>query len=307
MHEPVLLDEVLDLLAVKEGGAYIDGTLGNGGHALAVIKRAGSKGRLLGIDRDKEAIVRAREVLNEYSEQCSLVHGNHADLAGIAGRHGFGSADGILFDLGVSSEQLDEAERGFSFTRPGPLDMRMDRSEESTAADLVADLEEDVLCRVLRENGDERNARRIANAIVRARGAGRLRTTQELSELIAAVSGGRKGRIHPATRAFLALRIAVNRELSSLEAGMKAGLSMLAPGGRMAVISFHSKEDGLVKKQFAAHVGRWESLVEGGSAWRGETPKVKLVNKKPIVPGDEELKRNPRSRSAKLRVVERIG
>jgi len=304
-HTPVLLDEVLELLDVREGGSYIDGTLGSAGHALAIIERAGRDGRLLGIDRDREAITRAGEVLDAHAERCTLVHGNHANVADIAGEHGFGKADGILFDLGVSSEQLDEPARGFSFSRPGPLDMRMDKRERVTAADLVADLDEEVLCRVLRENGDEPKAKRIARAIVRARERSALETTQDLSDVVAGAVGGKKGRLHPATRAFLALRIAVNRELSSLEAGLEAGLGILATGGRMAVISFHSQEDRVVKRRFSAHAGRWESLPAGGRVRQGEMPRVSLVNRKPVRPGEPEIKANPRARSAKLRVVER--
>lgn len=305
-HTPVLIDEVMDLLDVKEGGSYIDGTLGSGGHAFAILERTGKNGRLLGIDRDEDAIARAREVLSGYDEQCTLVHGNHADLADIAGRHGFGNVDGIILDLGVSSEQLAEPGRGFSFNRPGPLDMRMDESEEVTAGDLVAELEEDVLCRVLRENGDEKSARRISRAIVRAREKAPVRTTGELSDLIVKTVGERKGRLHPATKTFMALRIAVNRELSSLESGLESGLQTIAPGGRMAVISFHSQEDRVVKRTFAAHAGKRVSLAAGGDEWQGKMPRVSPVNRKPARPTWEEVKRNPRARSAKLRVVERV-
>lgn len=306
MHIPVLLDEVMDLLDVKEGGSYIDGTIGSGGHALAILERAGKNGRLLGIDRDQEAIERARRALADHTEQCLLVHGNYADMARISEKSGFAHVDGILLDLGVSSEQLAASERGFSFSQPGPLDMRMDRSEEVTAAQLVAELAGDVLCRVLKENGDEPNARRISKAIVRAREQQPIRTTRDLGDLISRTVGGRKGKLHPATRAFLALRIAVNRELTSLETGLEAALGMLAPGGRMAVISFHGKEDKVVKDRFVSHAGRWEALAGGGSEWQGEMPKVLLVNRKPVRPTDEEVRKNPRARSAKLRVVERM-
>ena len=306
MHESVLVAEVVDLLAVKDGGTYVDGTVGSGGHSLAILERAGERGRLLGIDRDEEALDRARTALAGHEAQVTLVHGNFADMVAICRESGFEHADGILLDVGVSSEQLTQPERGFSFNESGPLDMRMDRSAETTAADLVRDLPEEVLCKVFRENGDEHRARRIASAIVRARGRSPIVTTSELAAIVSDAVGGRRGRLHPATKVFQALRIAVNQELSSLETALPAGLSTLGPGGRMAVISFHSKEDGMVKRYFKVHAGRWESLPEGGSVWRGETPKVKIVSRKAVRPGDEEIRRNPRARSARLRVAEKI-
>ncbi len=305
MHKPVLAGEVIELLSPKEGGTYIDGTLGSGGHAELILGRMGSSGRLLGIDRDEDALARCRARLERWGGQCILRHGNFADLEGIARSCGIEQADGVLLDLGVSSEQLEQGTRGFSLLADGPLDMRMDKSSGSTAADLVNGLSEEELRTVLKEFGEERAARRIARSIVRERERCSFRTTGELARAVASAAGGPRGRIHPATRTFQAIRIAVNRELEALAAGLEAGLRMLAPGGRMAVISFHSLEDRLVKRCFVAHAGTWRSLEQGGRRLERTEPGVTLVTRKPVTPGDEEVHGNPRARSAKLRVAER--
>lgn len=305
-HRPVLLEETLELLDPGPGSCIIDGTVGSGGHAEAILERTAPDGVLIGIDRDPDAIRRSGERLGRFGSRCVLIHGNHVDMKVIAGRHGVTSVDGILLDLGVSSEQFDEPERGFSFMRDAPLDMRMDTSKGCSAGDLLNTLSEQELADILKRFGEERMARRIAKAIIHERARTPLATTGELARVVAAACGGRRGAIHPATRTFQALRIAVNNELDGLRRALPAGLGLLREGGRMVVISFHSLEDRIAKKQFAVCAGSWESLPAGGRAWRGEDPTVKLLVRKPLRPSDDEVRGNPRSRSAKLRSVERI-
>lgn len=305
-HVPVLLNEVLDHLVIKKGGTYIDGTVGSGNHALAILEKTGPGGFLLGIDRDEEALACARSRLADRAEQCFLAQGNFAEMADIARHSDIGRVNGVLLDLGVSSEQLDVPERGFSFMREGPLDMRMDRSQRKTAEDLVNSLSEVELFNLLRDLGEDPMAKHIARIIVRERQRVPITTTIQLAELVKKATGGRRMRVHPATRTFQALRIAVNNELDLLQKGLSAGLSILAARGRMAVISFQSLEDRLVKNFFVQHAGKWESLHGGGRRWRVEEPAVSLVNRKVITPSKEEIERNPRARSAKLRVAERV-
>jgi 16S rRNA (cytosine1402-N4)-methyltransferase len=313
----VLLNEVLDLLGVKAGGIYVDGTVGSAGHAMAILERIGPHGFLLGIDRDEEAVARARDRLGSGRSvadmgvggrqgRCCLVHGNFADMASMAGSQGISHVDGVLLDLGVSSEQLECGDRGFSFRNDGPLDMRMDRGQRLTAADLVNGLSEDGLSVLIRDFGEERWARRIARAVVEERARAPITTTRQLAEIIRRAVGGGRGRIHPATRTFQALRIKVNDELEHVRKGLAAGLNLLAVGGRVAVITFHSLEDRIAKEFFVEHAGRWESLASGGREWRGATPAVSFVTRKPVRPSEEEATVNPRARSAKLRVVERV-
>ncbi|MDI6775109.1 MAG: 16S rRNA (cytosine(1402)-N(4))-methyltransferase RsmH [Verrucomicrobiota bacterium] len=308
-HQPVLLDEALDLLNVKPGGTYIDGTVGSGGHAAAILDRAGPGGFVLGIDRDQDALKRAEQTLagrfGRGTRNYDLARGNYSEMTRLARERGLNRVDGVLLDLGVSSEQLDGAERGFSFDKDGPLDMRMDRAEPLTAADLARDLSEEELARLIRELGEDRRARAIARAIVKERAQAPIRTTAKLAGLVERAIGGRRGRIHPATRTFQALRMRVNRELECLRHGLDAALATLAPGGRLAVIAFHSLEDRTVKRFMADHAGRWESLPAGGRAWRGSAPAARLVTRKPVTPSAGEIERNPRARSAKLRVAER--
>lgn len=305
MHEPVMCAEVLDGLAVRAGGAYIDATLGDAGHALAIMEVAGDTGRLLGLDRDEDALDRARERLAPWAGQCEWVQTNFSGLDRAADERGFNEVDGVLFDLGVRSDQLDRAERGFSFMREGPLDMRMDRREPQTAADLVNRLPEAELADLLWRLGEERASRRIAAHIVRRRTEKLFETTTDLAEAVTVASGGRRGKIHPATRTFMALRMAVNRELESIEEGLEAALRRIRPGGRVAVLAYHSLEDRLVKQIFGRHIGRWESLQAGGRAWEGVEPRMERVTRKPLTPDEDELHMNARARSAKLRVVER--
>ena len=307
MHLPVLLKDVVEQLAVRPTGQYVDCTLGGGGHAEALLEKLAPGGRLLGLDRDEEAILRCRQRLSRFGEQFVAVHTDFAGLADAAREQGMAEVDGIMADLGMSSFQVDEPLRGFSFQGEGPLDMRMDRTCGETAEDVVNTLGEKDLSELFWRLGEERSARRVARAIVRARETGPVKTTGQLADVVSQAKGGRKGKAHPATQVFMALRMAVNHELESLEEGLEAAINLVKPGGRVAVITFHSVEDRAVKKQFARHEGRWESLQAGGRRWVGEEPAVKRVCRKPIVASDEEVRENPRARSAKLRVVERVG
>jgi 16S rRNA (cytosine1402-N4)-methyltransferase len=289
----VLLDEVVSALSPKDGARILDGTLGAGGHSAALLEKAGPRGRLLGLDRDPQALEIARARLDE---RATLEQASFDEAPEVARRLGLGPFDAILLDLGVSSMQLDRPERGFTFQREGPLDMRMDPRNEVTAATIVNEAEEEELADLIWRLGEERFSRRIAREIVRARLSGPIVTTRALADIIERVvpsprpKKGKKKPIHPATRTFQALRIAVNEELSRLERALPALLGLLAPGGRLAVISFHSLEDRPVKQTFRA--------------WR-EEGRVLAVTKKPIVAGDAEIERNPRARSAKLRVIEK--
>ena len=295
-HIPVLLKEVMDTLAVRPGGRYVDGTLGRAGHAKEIIARGGM---VLGIDRDEQAIREIGEVAG-----LSAVRGRHGDLKEIANEKGWNEVDGILLDLGVSSPQLDEAGRGFSFLREGPLDMRMDRSSGLSAADIVNFESAERLEEIFREFGEVPNARRIARAIVAERIPRPFRTTINLADFVERVVG-RKGAHHPATRVFQALRMEVNDEMGELERALEGGLKLLKSGGRFAVITFESLTDRMVKKFFARHVGKMVSLQQGGERWEGEAPKMRAVTGKVVVASEEESDLNPRSRSAKLRVAEK--
>jgi 16S rRNA (cytosine1402-N4)-methyltransferase len=305
MHRSVLLAEAIEALNPKPGGLFLDGTLGDGGHAEALLERMGSEGRVIGMDRDPEAIERSGQRLARFGGRFEGVRANYAEMARVTRERGIDRVDGVLLDLGVSSHQLDSGRRGFGFAVEGPLDMRLDATSGSTAADLLRDLEADALRRIFREYGEEPRAAAIARAVVRTRGRTPLTTTRQLAELVASVSP-RRGATHPATRAFMALRIAVNGELDSLERGLAAGLDLLGVGGRFVIIAFHSLEDRIVKRFVAAHAGRRESLQEGGQRWRGELPPVRALTLKPVVPSEDETAANPRARSAKMRVAERI-
>ncbi len=305
MHVPVLLNETLELLVTNPAGTYIDGTLGRGGHAMEILKRLLPEGRLIGLDRDAEAIEQTKEILKPFGEKVNRIHGNFADMKELCGQIGVTEVDGVLLDLGVSSPQFDVAERGFSFSKDGPLDMRMDRTKGRTAADLVNEDDEETLANLIYRLGEDRDSRRIARAIVLERQHGRIERTLRLAEIVERAKGGRRGPIHPATQTFQALRMAVNTEMESLEAGLKAGLSMLREGGRMAVITFHSLEDRPVKEFFKRHTVKRESLQQGGEKLVYDEPAVRLLTKKPLTASKQELADNPRSRSAKLRAAER--
>ena len=307
VHVPVLLEETVSNLVTEPGGWYVDATAGAGGHAAAILAAAGLDARLLALDRDGEALELARAALAPFGERAILERANFSELADVAARHGVRGVRGVLLDLGVSSMQLDRPERGFSFQRDNPLDMRMDDRQELTAALLLKRLTEAELADVLWRYGEERMSRRIAKAVAQARARGAApETTAQLAELVSNAKGGRRGHAHPATQTFQALRIAVNGELAALETVLPAALDLLAPGGRLAVISFHSLEDRMVKQFMAAHEGRMESLAKGGSRWSGQLPRARRVVRKAVVAGAGETERNPRARSAKLRVLERM-
>ncbi|HWR98161.1 MAG TPA: 16S rRNA (cytosine(1402)-N(4))-methyltransferase RsmH [Candidatus Methanoperedens sp.] len=298
-HDPVMVAEAVDALGCRPGGLWVDATVGAGGHAAALLERTAPDGFLLGIDRDPEILALAAQRLSPHAGRFSLVHGTFGRLEEIVSGVGRGPADGVLIDLGLSSLQLDDPGRGFSFRTDAPLDMRMDRSDGSSALDLVASADEAELARVIFEYGEERQSRRIARAICRERERGGALTTQRLATAVAAAVGGRGprgGRIHPATRTFQALRIAVNRELEELDAALAALPAVLAPGGRACVIAYHSLEDRAVKRAFRSWSHRG----------RGEGPAAfELLTKKPRQPAADELQRNPRARSARLRAIAR--
>jgi 16S rRNA (cytosine1402-N4)-methyltransferase len=307
-HLPVLVSEVLEGLQCGAQGLYIDATVGYGGHAEAILEASAPDGRLIGIDQDEEAAAFSRERLRRFGSRATVVQGSFFEMASIVGSLGIPEADGILLDLGVSSAQLKDPERGFSFSSDGPLDMRMDRKNPVQASDLVNQLPAEELEEIFSSFGEERWSRRIARAIVRERTESPITRTLQLAELVNRAIPARyrpRGR-HPATRVFQALRIAVNRELEGLAGAVEDGISLLKSEGRIAAITFHSLEDRVIKEKF-------RDLSRGCVCPRtfpvcvcGRTPLVRLVVRKPIVPSPGEVRRNPRSRSAKLRVAEKI-
>lgn len=307
-HIPVLPAEVLHYLAPRPGGIYLDGTVGGAGHAAMILDASAPDGILIGLDRDAEALAAARFKLSPYGERARLFHGNFAGLQEVVAELGLTGIDGFLFDLGVSSHQLDSGERGFSFQQDAPLDMRMDTGSGETAADLVNGLPEEELSRIIREFGEERWAKRIAAFIARAREESPVETTARLVDIIkgAIPRGAWEERIHPATRTFQALRIAVNDELGSLERGVTAGLKILNRGGRGVAISFHSLEDRLVKNVFRDFARGCTCPKSLPRCVCNATPQVKVLTGKPVTAGDAEIKQNPRARSAKLRAVEKL-
>lgn len=303
-HIPVLLDATLRLLQPQAGGRYIDATLGAGGHAQAILEESAPNGRLLGLDQDTAALALARQRLAVYGDRARLVHANFRDLERVAHANTFTNVDGILIDLGLSSMQLDTGERGFAFSHDAPLDMRMDTTQDETAADLVNTLPERELADLIYQYGEEPASRRIARAIVAARPIG---TTAQLAQLVARVAGG-KGhwRIHPATRTFQALRIAVNDELGALQAVLPQAVRLLKAGGRLAVISFHSLEDRIVK-QFMRDEAQ-DCICPPGQpvCTCGHTATLRAITRKPVTADEAEIAANSRARSARLRVAERI-
>jgi len=303
----VLLQEALEGLSLRNDGWYVDATYGRGGHSAEILARLGSQGRLLALDKDAEAVADARERLGD-DPRFRIEHAGFEDLAAVATPWlGANCAAGILFDLGVSSPQLDEPERGFSFANDGPLDMRMNRALGVTAAEWLADVPQQELADVLFRFGEEPRSRQIAAAIVRARATAPIRTTRELASLVAAHAGRQTGRsrIHPATRTFQAIRIALNDELGALELGLAQSLDLLAECGRLVAISFHSLEDRIVKR-FMAREARGDEAYAGlPDVPPHARPRLKLVGKL-VRPGEAELERNPRARSARLRIAERM-
>ena len=303
IHQPVLLQEAIEALQVQPGKRYVDCTLGHGGHAQAILRRSQPGGKLLGIDADSEAIRVSKSRLINYAESVIMVNDNFVNLETICRENNFLPVQGILFDLGISSAQIEEPWRGFSFQQDGPVDMRFSQGQELTAADIINILSEDKLAELIRSYGEERYSQQIAKHIVRHRP---IPTTLALASVIEHAVGGRKGKIHPATRTFMALRIATNRELENLTIALKQAISCLDPNGRLVVISYHSLEDRLVKQ-----IMKQESIgcvcpPKIPECICGHTPTLKLISKKVITPSPGEIEANSRSRSAKLRVAERI-
>jgi 16S rRNA (cytosine1402-N4)-methyltransferase len=288
-HEPVLLEEALELVAPRAGGVYLDATFGRGGYTQALLRASAPDGRVVAFDRDRDAIESAQRLLELSGDRLSIHWASFADLE----RYLRAPVDGIVADLGLSSPQLEEPERGFAFGAEGPLDMRFDRSRGPTAAELLNETDEQELERILREFGEERRARAIARRIVARRP---LRTTTDLRRAVVGVLGPRRGPTDPATRTFQAIRIAVNREIEALDAFLEKAPGCLAAGGRLVVVSYHSLEDRAVKLAFRARV----------AAAEGEEPRFRLLTRKPITAGPSELERNRRARSAKLRALERV-
>ena len=306
-HVSVLLNECIENLNIRPDGIYVDGTLGLGGHSYEIASRL-TTGRLIGIDRDETAIERAGARLAPFANRVTLVHGNFCDTASILDSLGIDKVDGMLFDLGVSSPQLDESERGFSYMNDAPLDMRMDQSSSLTAHDIVNGYSEAQLNRIFWDYGEERYARRISAAIVKARGERPIETTLELVDIIksALPAAALREKQHPAKRCFQAIRIAVNDELGAISALMDTAPDKLKVGGRLCVISFHSLEDRIVKSGIAARENGCTCPREAPICTCGFVKTLKSVCRKPILPGADEIERNPRARSAKLRVAERV-
>jgi 16S rRNA (cytosine1402-N4)-methyltransferase len=301
-HQPVLYHEIILALQPENKGLYVDGTLGAGGHARGILEACAPDGRLLGLDVDPQALALARKTLAPYGERVHLTQASYDSLREILEHIGWEEVDGILLDLGLSSMQLDSPERGFSFQHDAPLDMRFDPASPTSAADLVNSLPQEELADLIYRYGEERASRRIAQAIVRARPLG---TTRELATVIESVLP-RKGRLHPATQTFQALRIAVNRELERVESVLPQAAAALKSGGRLAVISFHSLEDRIVKEYFRRESRDCICPPRQPVCTCGHKATLKEMSKKPITPGEAEIQANPRARSAKLRVVEKI-
>ena len=306
-HRPVLLDECIQALAIRPEGIYLDGTLGRAGHSREIARRL-TTGRLICVDRDQAALDAAQERLAPWMDRVTLVHSNFDQLNGILDELALDGVDGMLFDLGVSSPQLDDGSRGFSYMADAPLDMRMDRDQGLSAADVVNGWSQEELRRILTQYGEERYAASIAAAIVRRRADKPIETTLELVDVIRSGMPARalKEKQHPAKRSFQAIRIAVNDELGAVRQGMEAAIDHLNPGGRLVVITFHSLEDRIVKNVFQDAAKGCTCPPSFPVCVCGHKPKIKILTKKPIIATREEVEENPRSRSAKLRVAERV-
>lgn len=307
-HKPVLLEECIQALNIRPDGVYVDGTLGRAGHSMEIARRL-TTGRLICIDRDQAAIDAARARLAPWLDHVTLVHSNFSELGEVLSAAGVNGADGMLFDLGVSSPQLDDASRGFSYMQDAPLDMRMDTAAPLTAYEVVNAWSQEELRRILYEYGEERYAPAIAKAIVRARETAPVKTTLELVEIIksAMPPAALREKQHPAKRSFQAIRIAVNGELDALPPMLRAAVDGLNPGGRLAVITFHSLEDRIVKRTLADLARGCTCPPDFPVCVCGKKPRVRLLNRKPITAGSAELADNPRARSAKLRTAEKCG
>jgi len=306
-HESVMKNEVLHYLNVHMEGVIVDGTLGDGGHTEFILKNTAPEIRVFAIDRDRSAIERARERLSPFQDRVTLAHGNLGDLKSLADQNGISRVTGLLMDLGVSSPQLDTPGRGFSIQHDGPLDMRMDSSQKTSAADLLEKLSDAELVAIIKNFGEERYAKRVVRAIRKEQAERPITTTGQLSRIVAkAVISPRHTRIHPATRTFQALRIAVNDELEQLKFALQDAIGLLSSTARMAVISFHSLEDRIVKTFFRDEQKGCSCPPKIPMCVCGRKQTLKILTRKPIVPSEEEVERNPRSVSAKLRVAERI-
>jgi 16S rRNA (cytosine1402-N4)-methyltransferase len=308
-HVPVMPDQVMQTLAPSAGSLQIDATVGGGGHTERILEAASPDGRLLGLDADEAAIARVGERLERFGDRLVLRQANFRELAEVAPHAGFAAVDGALFDLGLSSFQLSDRDRGFGFRAGGPLDMRFDTSRGAPASELLATLDADELAALFRRYGEEKAAWRIAKAIVEARATAAIETAEDLAALIERVAPGNprvKRRIHPATRVFQALRIAVNEELDALEQGLAAAVDLLRPGGRLVVLSYHSLEDRIVKRFFQAERRGCVCPPEAPVCVCGRSPRLRLVTRPSLTPTDGEIAANPRARSARLRAAERL-
>ena len=308
-HKPVLYQETIEALRIRPDGIYVDGTLGGGGHSFGILQQLSKEGKLIGIDRDEDAIRAASERLAPFAGQAVIIRGNYEDMPVILRGQGIAGADGILLDLGVSSYQLDEAERGFSYREEAPLDMRMDRRDERSAYDVVNGCTEMELFHMIRDYGEDRFAKNIAKHIVAERQKAPIRTTTELAEIVrqAIPAKLREGGGHPAKRTFQAIRIEVNRELDILKDSIDGLIDLLNPEGRLCIITFHSLEDRIVKTAFRRAEDPCICPPDFPVCVCGRKPKGKVITKKPIVSAAEELAENPRAHSAKLRVFEKKG
>lgn len=307
-HISVLLDETVDSLNIKPNGTYVDGTLGGGGHSLEICKRLGDGGRLIGIDQDMDAIKAATERLSDYSDKVTIVHSNYQDIDSVLKGLAIGGVDGIILDLGVSSYQLDNVDRGFTYREDTPLDMRMDQSSTMTARDIVNDYSEEDLFHVIRDYGEDSFAKNIAKHIVRARKEKPIETTGELNEIIKAAIPAkmRQGTGHPSKKTFQAIRIELNKELEVLENSLDKMIELLNPGGRLSIITFHSLEDRIVKNIFRKNMNPCTCPPGFPVCVCGKAPTGKVITRKPIIPSSEELEDNKRAKSSKLRVFEKV-
>lgn len=306
-HVSVLLEETIDSLNIKPDGIYVDGTLGGGGHSLEICKRLGDDGRLIGIDQDMDAIRAATDRLKNYSDKVTIVHSNYQNIDSVLRDLSIGGVDGIVLDLGVSSYQLDNADRGFTYREDTPLDMRMDQSQPMTAKDIVNEYSEQELFRVIRDYGEDSFAKNIAKHIVKARQDKPIETTGELNDIIRAAIPARvrQGGGHPSKKTFQAIRIELNRELDVLEQSLDKMIGLLNPGGRLSIITFHSLEDRIVKNIFRKNMNPCICPPEFPVCTCGRVPTGKVITRKPIVPDAEELSNNKRAKSSKLRVFEK--
>ncbi|MEG0702163.1 MAG: 16S rRNA (cytosine(1402)-N(4))-methyltransferase RsmH [Christensenella sp.] len=306
-HVPVLYEKTLELINLENGKLIVDGTLGGAGHAQGILERISPDGKLIGIDKDAAAIERCTKRLEQYKEQITLVHSDFKQIKQVLETLGIKEIDGAVLDLGVSSFQLDEGERGFSYNADAALDMRMDRDSAFSAYDVVNEYSQDDLCRVIRDYGEEKWAARIAQFIVQERKISSIGTTNQLTEVIkkAIPAGARRNGPHPSKRTFQAIRIEVNGELSGLSEAIEDYVSVLASGGRLAIITFHSLEDRIVKQTFRRLFDPCECPKDFPVCVCGKTSQVKLITRKPLLPTEAELETNPRARSAKLRVAEK--